>query len=200
MNRIAKGAALVALAAIASACEQTPPTPDRPPSAGLDTPAEAAPVEIGRVVWPPDEQIDRAALAALPPPAAAAVRISEVPVLVPPRPALLAAATIIAKPNWTTFSAGAEGITVSVMATRLAHRYDHIPPARGTSTVRGQPAFVTQNEGIWSVTWMENGVSYTVDLECASHEDAACASEAAVLELAGALAYVGGAGAGGGAR
>jgi hypothetical protein len=193
-------AALIALAALAVGCEQAPPTPGIPaeePAPGA-APVQVAPAEISEIIWPPVERVDRKALEALPDEAQAAVRASHVPVLVPPRPALLAAPTIVAREHWTSFSARTPEITVFVMATRIARRYAHIPPTRGPRSVRGLPAFVTQNEGIWSATWMENGVSYTLDLECASPEDAACATDALLLEIAGELAYVGGAGAGGG--
>jgi hypothetical protein len=197
MDHLPRAVALSALTALVIACEQAPPEPGTASS----EPPQAAPaqgrIELAEVIWPPAAQLDRSALTSLPAQARSAVDASQIPVLVPRRAALLTAPTIIARENWTSFSARTPEITVSLRATRLARRYDHIPPARGPRTVRGLPAFVTQNEGIWSATWMENGVSYSLDLECASPSDAACASDALLLEIAGELAYVGGAGAGG---
>jgi hypothetical protein len=166
------------------------------PSSGPPGPAPASPVpEIAGVRWPPLQQLDRAALASLPPPVAARVRGSPVPVLVPRRPELLAAPVIVTKEHWTSFWARTPEITVSIHATRLAQRYDHIPPFRSKRRVRGAPALITQNEGIWSAAWSENGVTYTLDLECASPDAAPCASDALLLEIAEELVYVGGAGA-----
>jgi len=198
MSRIALHSVMVALACL-GACEQSAPSPSPAASPGSEpapaTPAAPAP-EVGQVEWPPTDKLDQATLRALPQAGQAAVGASAVPVLVPRRPELLAGAVIVAKEHWTSFWGRTPAITVTVMATRMARRYDHIPPTRAPRRVRGAPALITQNEGIWSATWTELGVTYTLDLECASPRDAACASDAELLAIAEDLAYVGGAGAG----
>ncbi|WP_437285853.1 hypothetical protein [Sorangium sp. So ce406] len=185
----------ILLAAAIAACEQTAPPSEAPrdQAATLSAAAVVTPV-IATVTWPPAASVDRGALAALPRTAAHAARTSQVPVLVPSRRELLAAPVIVAKDHWTSFWARTESLTVSLTMTRLSHKYPSIPPLRGAHSVRGEPAFVTANEGIWSVSWNENGVSYALDVECASPEAPACASDALVRELAAELVYVGGAG------
>jgi hypothetical protein len=189
-------ASLIALTALA-ACEQ----PSPPSETTFDRAAAAKRAEpqasrsFTEVRWPAPDRLDRAALTALPKAAAHAVRVSRVPVLIPPAGELLAAPVVVARDDWTSFWARTPDITVSLMMTRLAHRYGKIPPMRGPHKVRGLPAFVTENEGIRSATWLENGVSYTLDIECASPGAPACASEAWLLSLAQQLVYVGGAGA-----
>ncbi len=81
---------------------------------------------------------------------------------------------------------------MSIHGTRLAHEYRDIPPAKGPARVRAQSAFVTQNEGIWSVSWPENGVAYDLDVECESRSDERCKGERFVMGLAEDLHFVGG--------
>ncbi|WP_437731635.1 hypothetical protein [Sorangium sp. So ce1335] len=184
------------IAAAVAACEQTAPPSEAPheqAAAALSTAMVVTPV-IASVVWPPSTSLDRDALAALPRAAAHAAQASQVPVLVPPRRDLLAAPVIVARDHWTSFWARTESLTVSVTMTRLSRKYPSIPSIRGAHAVRGAPAFITANEGIWSASWIENGVSYALDIECASPEAPACASDALVRELASELVYVGGVG------
>jgi hypothetical protein len=187
-------AVVVLLSAAVASCEPTAPPSETPPDPAAAQPlvAEVTPV-INAVTWPPAASVDRSALAALPKTAAHAARASRVPVLVPSRRELLAAPVLVARDHWTTFWAKTDAITVSLTMTRLARKYPSIPPFRGAHAVRGAPAFVTANEGIWSASWIENGVSYALDVECASPEAPACASDALVVELASELVYVGGA-------
>lgn len=184
---------VILLSVAVAACEPTAPPSETPPDPATALPLVAAvtPV-ISAVTWPPAASVDRTTLAALPKPAAHAARTSRVPVLVPSRRELLAAPVLVAREHWTSFWAKTDAITVSLTMTRLAHKYPSIPPFRGARAVRGAPAFVTMNEGIWSASWIENGVSYALDVECASPEAPACASDALVLELASELVYVGG--------
>jgi hypothetical protein len=94
-----------------------------------------------------------------------------------------------------------DGVTVSLQANRLARRHAALPPALGRDVVRGRDAWITQNEGIWSATWTEHGVSYVLEVECARPgEDARCASDAYVRALAEELVFVGGSFEQGGAR
>lgn len=158
--------------------------------------AAAAPdrIELAGVTWPAAAEIDRAALAALPAPARAQVASASMPVLVPRRAELLSSATLMAKPSWYAVSARGDGYVVSLHATRAAHRYASIGPAKGDRAIRGAAGFVTRNEGIWSASWIENGVAYVLDVECADPAAARCADDAFLGELAADLAFVGGAG------
>ncbi|MGK4000430.1 hypothetical protein [Sorangium sp. So ce1024] len=186
---------LLSLSAALAACDQAVPPSEAPldPAAAQPLIITAAPV-IADVTWPPAASVDRSALAALPRTAARAARRSQVPVLVPSRRELLAAPVLVAKEHWTSFWAKTESISVSLTMTRLERRYPGIPPFQGTHTVREAPALITANEGIWTATWIENGVTYALDVECASPEAPACASDALLRELASELVYVGGVG------
>ena len=64
----------------------------------------------------------------------------------------------------------------------------------GRDQVRGRPAWITQNESIWSATWEENGVSYVAEVECSRPTDARCQSPDVLVELTESLVFVGGAG------
>jgi hypothetical protein len=185
------------LAGISSCADRPSPAKGSGPSS---TTAEAvAPHElvVQPVAWPPGSSVDQAVRATLPPAARAAVERATVPVLVVNRPEALQHITIIAKPLWVASSTGLDGVSISLSATRAAHRYRHIPPAQGRASVRGQPAFVTQNTRIWSAAWLENGAAYCLDVECASHLDPRCDDDQFLLELGAQLSYVGGAGQGG---
>lgn len=139
---------------------------------------------------------DEATLQALPRSAAAAVANSRVPVLVPRRPELLAHGIVLTEPQWSSFYAQADGITVSVMGKRLAHTVRGVEPAPGNRLIRGKRGFITQSEGVWSATWSERGTTYTVDVECAEPTEARCQDDAYLRALTDDLAFVGGAGAG----
>ncbi|WP_437809056.1 hypothetical protein [Sorangium sp. So ce1078] len=188
--------AVVVLLSAVAACDQTAPPSEAPHdrAAALPLVTTVTPV-ITAVTWPPAASVDRDALAALPETAAHAARTSQVPVLVPSRRELLAAPVIVAKEHWTSFWARTESITVSLTMTRLSRKVPGIPPIQGAHAVRGEPAFITANEGIWTAAWIENGVSYALDVECASPEAPSCASDALLRELASELVYVGGVGA-----
>jgi hypothetical protein len=176
---------------VLSACNTSPSAPERgapPPS------PEEAKLVVNEVVWPDAAAIDRAALGALPERAASHVRSSRVPVLLPAREALLAVASVVAKELWTSASMRAEGVTLTVTASRASHRVPGVGPTKGNRALRGTHGFVSQNEGIWSASWIENGVAYSVEVECASPEAPRCADEVFVTEVANDLAYVGGAG------
>jgi hypothetical protein len=197
MRSIARVAASSILLATLSACDQPTSRPE-PAESGSEAAAlrrPGAPAVVAEVAWPAPARLDRTALRALPKTAARAVQASSVPVLVPPRRELLGAPVIVTRDRWTSFWARTPEITVSISMSRSFRQVEGIGPVTGPHKVRGLPAFVTTTEGIWSAAWMEHGVSYALDLECASPEAAACASDALLLELVNGLVYVGGAGA-----
>lgn len=146
------------------------------------------------VEWPSNTSIDQRALAAVPAEARAQLASAPVPVLLPSYPELTSRGVMVVQEHWYSFSARHDDLTVFVSATKLAHHYPAIAPITGRDTVRGIQGFVTRNEGIWSATWIEHGVSYTLEIECANPAEARCATDALLLQTAGDLAYVGGRG------
>jgi hypothetical protein len=181
---------LAAVSVLAS-CNTAPPAPSQ--SAPEAASPQAGGLRTREVAWPARGTLDRGALGALGARAAEAVRGSRVPVLLPARRELLAAAQVIAKERWTVASVRAEGATITVTASRAARVVPGVGAAQGNRDIRATRGFVSQNEGIWSAAWIENGVAYSVEVECASPDAAMCADEAFVMELANGLAYVGGA-------
>ncbi len=192
---------MVWMAAIVAAVPSCADRPSAPNGSATPSPeADAVPaheVVVQPIVWPPPAAVDVAARSALPPAARAAVERATVPVLVVNRPEALPRTTIMAKPLWVASSTGFDGVTISLGATRAAHRYRHISPVQGRASVRGKPAFVTQNAGIWSAAWLESGAAYTLEVECGTRPDPRCDDDRFLLELAAKLSYVGGAGQGG---
>lgn len=149
---------------------------------------------IEAVTWP-RTNVDAAAGATLSPASREAARRSPVPVLVPKDKPLLEALSVMSEAHWYAAHVRAGGVTVNVSATRVAHHVQGVAPAVGPEALRGQQGFVTQNEGIWSATWIENGASYVASVECDRHDDSRCASDAFLRSLVEGLAYVGGSGA-----
>jgi hypothetical protein len=168
-----------------AACAQ-PPDPGPAPAPPKPT---AQPIDH-EPSWPTDP-VDEAALAALPAEAREHVARSTLPVLVVAKAELLPATVLVVEERWYAQSARLDGLTVSLHASRTAHKYPGHAPAKGNATVRGRDAFVLENEGIWSATWIEGGVAYAVDVECFARDDARC-SQAYVLELAESVRFVGG--------
>jgi len=148
---------------------------------------------VAKISWPA-APIDEATRGRLSKASQEAARRSPVPVLVPRANDLASAAIVMAEENWYAVQTRAEEIFVRISATRVAHRVEGVAPVVGPEALRGTRGFVTQNEGIWSATWSENGASYVLDVECARAEDARCASGAFVRSLVEDLGYVGGAG------
>jgi hypothetical protein len=182
------------VATCAAACAQdapSAPSSSDPPGNDVAREVERPSIVDVDVVWPA-ESIDTVALAALSEQARGVIATSPVPAFVVAEGALLASAVVMAKSRWYAVSARADGVVVSLHASRAAHRYPHLPRAEGKQSVRGLPAFVTQNEQIWSAAWIEGGVAYSLELECVSLPDARCADDAHLMSLAARLAYVGG--------
>jgi hypothetical protein len=87
--------------------------------------------------------------------------------------------------------------TVSIQGTRAAHRYESVDPVSGTrdlargATIRG---LVSNNEGIRTASWIENGTAYSVDVECSEHTDLRCQGDEFLLSVVAQLTFVGGSG------
>jgi hypothetical protein len=81
------------------------------------------------------------------------------------------------------------------------HRYAHLEEAARAAVahpakqrLRGTHGWVTQNEGVWSATWEEHGVTYVAEFLCDDPSEARCATADALLAEIESLAYVGGQG------
>ncbi|MEM6990913.1 MAG: hypothetical protein AAF721_10460 [Myxococcota bacterium] len=199
---------VVALGLWASGCDGNPTT------VGPTDQARAATVPADKTVKPPPTRgrmlggqsvvrvvdwsspgtVDASAYETLPESAQREVDMAPVPMLVPNDAALLASAVVTTGKHWAALASHADGIHVSVQASGEAKVYSHIKPVRGPDQVRGQDAFVTHNEGIWVASWIEHGVAYNVELECADIKADACQNEQAVTAVAEGLTFVGGRG------
>ena len=191
LRAFASALALTALLCVGCQRDAEPP-PGSGESAG--DPSLRAAKSLQRIDWPDDSAIDERALAALSAESRRVVATSPVPVLVLDPSFDLASAVLLSRGAWYALSLRSPGLTIALSATHLAHEYPEVAPARGSHEVRGGRGFVTRNEGIWSVTWIERGASYKLDVECASAADPRCASDAFVRDLAERLVYVGGSG------
>lgn len=148
------------------------------------------------VTFPPATKITRPVLERLPADAKKLVRKATVPVLVPPDGVKPESIVVIVEPEFYAVSAKTEtGASISVQGTRSRVRYDDVPAAAGrTQLHEGLRGFVTENEGIHVASWVENEVAYSVDLECASPDDALCKDDEGVIQMAKQLVFVGGGG------
>jgi hypothetical protein len=182
------------------------PSADAPPAAEPgELPARSRELPLTKAVdvqhasWPARSAVDADALARLSPKARSAVKTSHLPVLVPRTADVAERTELVVRDNFYAANARVKesdtsGLTINVSATRVTHRYGNIPSVLGTDRVRGdRPAWVTQNEAIWSVTWVENGLSYVVEVECdRPGDDARCKDASFVRGLAEDLVFVGG--------
>jgi hypothetical protein len=188
---------LVGLSSIA-ACQRSPePLPKDDPDPGPAATASPLPSEPGQLaVDPPTRSL-------LPRLATERIARSPLPVLLPRAEpahlepelvrALLPSAIVVVKDAWYSVSLRARDLTVTLGASRRAHRNPHVGPVELPHRLRGTAALITQNEGIWSATWFEHGASYTAEIECADPQAAACQSQESVAALVEDLVYVGGA-------
>jgi hypothetical protein len=143
------------------------------------------------VSWPSSSTIDERALASLGDARSELAR-SPVPVLAPSSELTLERPTVIVEGEYYVITARHRGATISIQGTRSAHRYEGVDAHPGNEALRKGAGFVTVNEGIRSASFIENGVAYSVDVECAENTDVRCTSDAFVTELTNHLVYVGG--------
>lgn len=100
--------------------------------------------------------------------------------------------------GWYAFSTKDGDTTINVQGSARARVHPGIRKADPPHVVRGQGAFISQNEGIWVVTFIEHGASYSVELECADPRGPACSGPERAVEIAQGLGLVGGRGLKGG--
>lgn len=147
--------------------------------------------------WPADDEIDESVIAMMPSPGRSAVDELSLPGLVLRRHEFASTTKVMPGAsgangaNWYATWAEHDGLVVTLNVSGEARVYPHVKPFEGNERVRDQPAFVAQNETIWSVTWIENGVAYDLGLECESPTMPECQDSAFAMGLAEDLAYVG---------
>jgi hypothetical protein len=150
-----------------------------------------------KVTWPNLPRDDRA-LASLGADKSHAMELllqASVPVLAPTNVTFEKPTFIVKKEFWS-LTGRVNGATIAIQGTRVAHRYDDIAPAAGNRSLRGSKGFVSINEGIRTASWIENGVAYSLDVECANPAaDARCTDEAFTVDLVDHLGFAGGGGA-----
>ena len=205
LSRVGVVLALGMFAAVAASCDRVEaPTEPRTAPVADDADLTAskpvrAKVVTGQpmkriVAWPDPTTRDVASRDALPEAARIAIDDAPVPMLAPSEPDLLGTAVVTTGAHWAALSTNYDGLNVSLHVSGQAKVYEHIPRVDGTHTVRGKEGFVTQNEGVWSAAWIEHGVAYSLELECASPEAPACTGPETITELVESLTYVGGRG------
>jgi hypothetical protein len=141
--------------------------------------------------WPDDDAIDESVVTMMPSASRASVDELTLPALVSNRPGFASTTMVLPGQRWYAMWSQHEGLTVTLNASGEARVYAHVQPFPGNERVRGTDAFVTQNESIWSVAWIEHGIAYDLNLECESPTMPECQDSAFAMELAEDLVYVG---------
>lgn len=210
--RMALGAPLLLLGGLG--CSAMPPEPEAEQRAAIEDLEARAPsrgkVRGGErmrraVRWPADAARDLEAYEAFDSRSRTAIDEAPVPVLVPEATRVLDQREVLRGPEWYAFWGRHEGtdgvsVTITLHASRMARVHPGVRPVPGPQTLRGQEAFVTRNEGIWSASWIEHGVAYDLGLECAPVDAPPCDDQAELETLAEGLRFVGGRGTEGDAR
>lgn len=158
------------------------------------------------VTWPATDTADERTLLSLADTAKserevrASIARSPVPVLAP-KDLRLASPTLVVEGEYFALTGRYDGATISLQGTRAAHRYEGVDPAtgnkeiiRGSSASKILRAFVSTNEGIRTASWIENGVAYSVDVECSDPREARCQSDEFLLAIIAQLTFIGGSG------
>jgi hypothetical protein len=157
--------------------------PQQPPVIGGE-------VVLREVQWPSASEVDAEVRDRLPRDALDRVDAAPLPVLVPPDP--LDNILVVTGEHWYSFRGDRDGSTVVVEGSGLARVIPGMRGATGDQLVRGRSGFVSVNEGIRYASWIENGVAYSVEIECADQQAPQCADSVAITQLAERLALVGG--------
>lgn len=173
------------------------------------------------VRWPDGQARDLVTYEAFDASSRAAIDAAPVPVLVPGPELALDQRQVMQGPEWYAFWGRREGawtpqvppgptndtggptnkggtgdvtVTITVQASRMARVFPGVRPQPGPHTLRGQEAFVSRNEGIWTASWIEHGVAYDLGIECAPVDAPPCDDQSELEALAEGLRYAGGRG------
>jgi len=147
-----------------------------------------------KVTWPALASKDDRALAQLGNDKAHVAELlmqAPVPVFAPTNVTFERPTFVVGKEFWT-LTGRVNGATISIQGTRAAHRYEDIGPVQGNRTLRGNKGFVSINEGIRTTSWMENGVAYSLDIECANPAtDTRCTDDGFSVDVVEHLGFAG---------
>lgn len=156
-----------------------------------------------RVVWPDAESLDEDLRSTLGPALLRRVATAPAPVYFPSAPAWavseLDSAALHRGEHWFALELHRGDAHLNFSASTLSRLHaqltgDALAEAQALSqrdVLRGRPALVTRNEGIWSGSWIEGGVAYSLELECGAQSQA-CVDDRELRSVAESLAYVGG--------
>ncbi|MCB9705594.1 MAG: hypothetical protein H6711_27245 [Myxococcales bacterium] len=113
------------------------------------------------------------------------------PVLVPTGPWLAGLRLIDLGEHGHSLRARHQRSKVILQASRIARHHPELPPrGPGNQRIRGVDGLVTENEGIRSASWIENGTAYTADLECGDAAAPECSGDAGFVALLDDLAIL----------
>lgn len=86
-----------------------------------------------------------------------------------------------------SFSEARDNMVLSLIggleATSREESETEIAPRTPAATIRGVPIYVTENEGVKTATWIEQGTAFAVDLECSSEADERCRSSDYIVSV-----------------
>lgn len=149
--------------------------------------------KLARPVRWPRQALDLDLRARLSPATLASLPLAPAPVMVPRTGDWAQRGVLHNGESWSVFEAHDGDLHVNISASTSARRIPGVRRVELPDTVRGRPAIITRNEGVWSASWIENGVSYAAEMECGEGAHA-CEDELALLALTESLEIVGGAG------
>ncbi len=187
---------------LAPACddESAPPTKER--NADRPTELSGQPLQRGRVLggekvqrvvqWPAAESLDAGVRDQLDQRFRDALTRAPLPVLVPRNEEMLRSAELYQGEHWIAIATKTDEVAVSLNASGRARVYPHISRTPLPHMVRGGEGLITQNETIWSASWIENGVAYDLSVECVSPTMPQCQDSSFTEDLVSSLAFVGG--------
>ncbi len=194
--------------AVASGCDDgtVAPTPDgdgsEVASRRADTPTDYAIArprkgtviggeKVARTIaWPDAAAIDAPTRQRLSAAVHERLAAAPLPVLVPGEGA--EGGELFVGDTWYAYSAQLRGARVSIQGSAQARVHGHIEAADPTETIRGVGGFVSSNESIWTLSWIENGAAYSLELECDDPEAPPCADPDRAMALAESMVFVGG--------
>lgn len=142
------------------------------------------------IVWPDASQIHAPTRQRLGANVRDKVPAAPLPVLVPREGA--ERGELVLGETWYAYSAALDGATLSIQGSAQARVHTHMKAAQPTEEVRGVGGFISSNESIWTVSWIEHGAAYSLELECANPKDNRCEDPNRALELAESMVFVGG--------
>lgn len=146
-----------------------------------------------QVTAPVAVQANQTALAVMTQEAQAQIASAPVLVLAPSDPAILTQATVTTGNGYYSLSAQLDGVSVVVQGSPIPPGAVTVATAPVSSNrIGNRQVFTTLNEGIRSATWIDAGVAYSMDIECAKPSDERCSSEAYVFTLVNSLTALGG--------